>query len=173
MKRVNWLVVATLALTLFVQPNKANAFNNGSLNGTYRGRSTGSFYSLVTSLLPLTKFDWVTTDTFTFDGNGHTTETFTYTFDTASASSPYQAGPCTDSAKGTYLLNPDGSGTSEYTVETSNCGDTGGTYTFAFTTDGEYIYRILTSDTSFAAFSIAGTSVKDHGNPGFFGPPNF
>ncbi len=162
MKRANWLIVATLALMMFVQPNKANAFNNGSLNGTYRGRATGSFYSLATAVPPVPsyKFDFVSTDLFTFDGSGSTTETLTYTYQGAS-SLLKEGGPCTDIATGSYHVNPDGTGTSTYNITSSTCSDLGGTYTFDFTTDGEYIYRILTSDTSFATFSIAGTSKKD------------
>jgi hypothetical protein len=119
------------------------------------------------------KFDYVSTELFTFDGNGTTTETFTYTYEGASSNIlSKEGGPCTDTATGTYQVNPDGSGTgtSVYTI-TSVSPDTcpaalGTTYTFDFTTDGEYIYRILTTDTAFEAFSIAGTSKKD-------GPPEF
>ncbi len=160
MKRANWLIVATLASMMFVQPNKANAFNNDFiLNGTYRGGGTGTFYDL--SATP-SKFNYVSTNTFTYDGNGHTVQTFIYTIEGASSSS--QLGPCTDTATGTYQVNQDGTGTSAYTITDStgsNCTDKGGTYTNAFTTDGTHVYRILTSDSLFAAFSISGTSLKD------------
>jgi hypothetical protein len=162
MNRTTWLIVAALASMTFVQPNNANAFNNGSLDGTYRGRGAGSFYSIATTTPPVPsyKFDFVSTELFTFDGNGATTEILTYTYEGASALLK-QGGPCTDIATGSYHVNQDGTGTSTYNVTSSTCADLGGTYTFDFTTDGEYVYRILTSDTSFAAFSIAGTSRKD------------
>jgi hypothetical protein len=156
MKRVNWLLAIAFGIMLFLQPNKANAFNNNrTLDGTYRGRGTGTFWE------GGLKFDFVSTELFTFDGAGNTSETLTFTYE--GASSQTQGGPCTDTATGTYQVNQNGTGTSTYMIVTSSCGDTGGTYSFNFTTDGEYVYRILASDSKFAAFAIAGTSLRDRG----------
>ena len=154
MKRANWLIAATLALMMFVQPNKTNAaFGNGSLSGTYRGLATGSFWSASQ------KFDFVYTTTFTFNGKGNAVETDTYT--QQGTFGPVLIGPCDDAAACTYEVNHDGTGTAACTNTSSTCGDTGGTWRTAFTTDGDHIYFIITEYKALQALSVSGTLVKD------------
>ena len=158
-KATNWLIVATLALMMFVQPNKANASKapNGchdSAYGTYRGITTGSFWS------EGNKFDYVAVDTVkNIDNMGNSVTTVSSTVQ--GATFPFLAGPCTDTSACAAQTNPDGTGTSACTITASTCGDTGQTYSTVFTTDGNNVYVITSGDPSLQAFYQPTTLVRD------------
>ena len=158
-KAANWLIVATLALMVFIQPNKANAFSqanpcNDSTYGTYRGITTGRFWD--SGLL----FDFAgisTSKNIDDRGDSVSISTFTAQLD----SEPYLVGPCTNTDACTGQVNPNGTGTSACTTIASTCGDTGQTYSVAYTTDGNHIYAITSVDPSFEAFVEPTTLIRD------------
>jgi|HubBroStandDraft_6_1064221.scaffolds.fasta_scaffold1069887_1 hypothetical protein len=160
-KAANWLIVAILASMMFVQPNKANASSQSQANGcndspygTYRGITTGSFWDGGN----LFSFAGITTKKNIDDrGDSVSISTFTAQLD----SEPYLVGPCTDTDSCTGPVSPDGTGTSACTIIASTCGDTGQTYSVAYTTDGNHIYAITSVDPSFQAFVEPTTLIRD------------
>jgi hypothetical protein len=91
-----------------------STFSLASLSGSYAGSFSGSI-NTGTQLLPI-----LGTGIFVADGAGNLTGHETYTLVST---------PCEAAIKGTYKVNPDGSGIDTITVTPSTPGCTGGSYT--------------------------------------------
>lgn len=114
--KVALLTVAGVGALIGVQNARATAafgFSKRSIKGSYASTFQGSVIQ-GSSLLPING-----TAVFTADGNGNISGHESFVFDGTI---------CTATSKGTYTVNPDGSGTTSFTF-TSSTPDCSGTYT--------------------------------------------
>lgn len=119
MKQRTFGVLAVLAMLLVSGTHCCDAqahrgFSLASLKGSYAGIFSGKI-NTDGGLLRI-----LGTGIFIADGHGNLTGHESYTVVTT---------PCEASISGTYVINPDGSGTDSATFTTSTPGCTGGSYT--------------------------------------------
>jgi len=115
--RINLLIVAAAVALIVVQSAKAPAgpgFSKRSIRGSYASTFQGSVIQ-GSSLLPING-----TAVFTADGKGNISGHESFVFDGTICASV--------TSKGTYTVNPDGSGTASFTF-TSLTPECSGTYT--------------------------------------------